>query len=197
MIARPIVAAPLAGLILGEPVTGMWMGVVLEVVSLHQLPIGAARHWDTGPAAIAGAAMLVGSDRSVAALLAAVGFAAIVGWVGAWSMHVLRQVNSSLVVVGDTESASPGRVASGHLAAMGLDFVRAGLLTSVGLALVAALGHVNGAAPPALWAAGLLLLICVSLALGADARAMVGGRRIWGFFIGAAALSAILTLWLA
>jgi PTS system mannose-specific IIC component len=40
MISRPIVAAPLIGLLLGDPYTGLVVGALLELLSIDQLPIG-------------------------------------------------------------------------------------------------------------------------------------------------------------
>ncbi len=93
MISRPIVAGPLAGLLLGDPISGMWVGGVLEILSLRQLPIGASRGWDTGPAAVAAAAAAVLWPAGPAALLVAVAFGVVVGWAGwrvkgrAWSLR--------------------------------------------------------------------------------------------------------------
>jgi PTS system mannose-specific IIC component len=40
MISRPIVAAPLAGLLLGDPYTGLQAGALLELFWIDKLPIG-------------------------------------------------------------------------------------------------------------------------------------------------------------
>jgi PTS system mannose-specific IIC component len=40
MISRPIVAAPLAGLMLGDPYTGLQAGALLELFWIDRLPIG-------------------------------------------------------------------------------------------------------------------------------------------------------------
>jgi PTS system mannose-specific IIC component len=41
MISRPIVAAPLIGLILGDPYTGLIAGAFIELIWIDRLPIGA------------------------------------------------------------------------------------------------------------------------------------------------------------
>ncbi len=41
MISRPIVAAPLVGLLLGDPMTGLKAGLVLELLWIGHLPVGA------------------------------------------------------------------------------------------------------------------------------------------------------------
>ncbi len=42
MISRPLVAAPLAGWVLGNPMVGMEVGMLLELLWLGRLPVGAA-----------------------------------------------------------------------------------------------------------------------------------------------------------
>lgn len=199
MISRPIVAGPLAGVLLGDPQGGMMAGAVLEILSLHQLPIGASRHWDTGPAAIAAAMVMVSTSGAVG-LVVAVGSGVLVGWVGSWSVHALRQFNARLVAGegrGGRGSMTPARLTIGHLAAMGMDFVRAALLT---LAAVWALRFLTGgggeASGRAELAAALAALGFSSLALGADVRMMAGGRKVWTAFGAGAALTTILRVWL-
>jgi mannose/fructose/N-acetylgalactosamine-specific phosphotransferase system component IIC len=195
MIARPVVAGPLAGLIIGDPVSGMWAGAVLEVLTLNQLPVGAARTWDTGPAAVIAAVTLTRVAGGLVGLVLAVGLGVLVGWVGGWSVHALRHFNARFVAI-DEAAIPPRRLAGGHLAAMAFDFARAVALTLVALALVSSLEELGRPGPDARWAAGALLLASVSLALGADARVMVGSRRLLGLFAAAMGLSAALTLWL-
>lgn len=42
MISRPLVAAPLTGWLLGNPLTGLEIGMLLELLWLGRLPVGAA-----------------------------------------------------------------------------------------------------------------------------------------------------------
>ncbi len=42
MISRPLVAAPLTGLVLGNPLVGLEVGMLLELLWLGRLPVGAA-----------------------------------------------------------------------------------------------------------------------------------------------------------
>lgn len=42
MISRPIVAAPLTGLLLGDPAVGLQVGLLMELLWLGRLPLGAA-----------------------------------------------------------------------------------------------------------------------------------------------------------
>lgn len=195
MIARPVVAGPLAGLVLGDPLQGAVVGSVLEILTLHQLPIGASRTWDTGPAAVAAVAALAASAGGVTELVVAVGLGAIIGWAGGWSVHALRHVNSRLVVVEGSE-VPPARLAGGHLAAMCLDFGRGVALTAIGVLVARAVAGAEASTSSAVWAARAVVVASVSLALGAAIRAVAGGRGVWRAFAAAVGLSAIVTIWL-
>jgi mannose/fructose/N-acetylgalactosamine-specific phosphotransferase system component IIC len=198
MISRPIVAGPLAGLLLGDPISGMWVGGVLEILSLRQLPIGASRGWDTGPAAVAAAAAAVLWPTGPAALLVAVAFGVVVGWAGSWTVHGLRHLNARLVAGEGQALESPARLTARHLSAMVLDLLRAAALTAGAVLSFAVLAGVLGEVPPgpAGTAAALVVLIAASLGIGVDVRMMARGRRLWTAAGVGAALGLILGLWL-
>lgn len=198
MISRPIVAGPLAGLLLGDPVSGMWVGAVLEILSLRQLPIGASRGWDTGPAAVAGAAAALQWTTGPVALLAGVAFGVLVGWVGSWSVYVLRQVNAWLVAGERQPLETPARLTVRHLSAMTLDLVRATALTAGALLGLVLLATVLDDFPSARAgaAAALVILAIASLGVGVDLRMMARGQRVWTAAGVGAALGVILGLWL-
>ncbi|MFC1531582.1 PTS sugar transporter subunit IIC, partial [Gemmatimonadota bacterium] len=50
MVSRPLVSATIGGWLLGNPVAGMLVGLVLEIYALRHPPFGAAKYPDTGPA---------------------------------------------------------------------------------------------------------------------------------------------------
>jgi mannose/fructose/N-acetylgalactosamine-specific phosphotransferase system component IIC len=198
MISRPIVAAPLAGLILGDPVTGMWAGAVLEILSLRQLPIGASRCWDTGPAAVAAAGAAVLWTTGPATLLVAVALGVVVGWLGSWSVYGLRHLNARLVAAEGAAMESTGQLAARHLSALALDLLRATSLTGGAvLCLVLAAGILDEVPPGwAATAATLAVLVVTSLGIGVDVRMMARGRRVWLAAGVGAALGLIIGLWL-
>lgn len=197
MISRPIVAGPLAGLILGDPISGMWAGAVLEILSLRQLPIGASRGWDTGPGAVAAAAAAVGWGTGPAALLVAVAFGVVVGWVGSWSVHGLRHLNSRLVAEEGGTLGSPAQLTVRHLSALVLDLLRAAALTAGAVLCLILLGGIL-AELPSRWAgtAALLVLVVASLGVGVDVRMMARGQRVWKAAAVGAVLGLIVGLWL-
>lgn len=59
MISRPIVAAPLTGWLLGEPLAGLQVGALLELLWLGRLPVGAAIPPDDTQVAIAGTVLTI------------------------------------------------------------------------------------------------------------------------------------------
>jgi mannose/fructose/N-acetylgalactosamine-specific phosphotransferase system component IIC len=196
MISRPIVAGPVAGLLLGDPEAGFWAGAVLEVLSLRQLPVGASRYWDTGPAAVAATAVFATAGGPVG-LLMAVGFGVIVGWMGSWSVHLARHLNAQLVAAEGPVAVTPMWLTVRHLAAMAVDLLRAAIITflavwalprtAVGLAELPRLGDA---------VATVILLVSATLMLGVDVRTMARDRQAWAGFGVGAVLTTILALWL-
>src|SRR5205814_8676793 len=53
MSARPIVAGPIAGAILGDLATGLELGVLFELFQYDVMPMGATRYPEYGPATVA------------------------------------------------------------------------------------------------------------------------------------------------
>ncbi|MBE9537336.1 MAG: PTS sugar transporter subunit IIC [Proteobacteria bacterium] len=67
MISRPIVAAPLVGLMLGDPLTGLKVGLLLELLWIGYLPVGASVPPDETVVSIAATAVSVWLLRSFGA----------------------------------------------------------------------------------------------------------------------------------
>jgi mannose PTS system EIIC component len=143
MISRPVVAATLAGWVVGDPVTGALLGLILEALNLMVLPVGAARYPESGPSAVAASAVLVLTPATPWAFVTAVVFALSWAWAGGATVRYLRLLNMRLVPRNaDVDDA--GRVVERrHLLAMVLDFARAALLTAVGMLLLTGLFHLT------------------------------------------------------
>lgn len=60
MVSRPIVAAPLAGWVLGEPAAGLQVGALVELLWLGRLPVGAAIPPDDTQVAVGATALAAG-----------------------------------------------------------------------------------------------------------------------------------------
>jgi PTS system mannose-specific IIC component len=93
LLSRPLVAATIAGLLLGDVASGLIAGMVLELYALDVLPIGASRYPDFSVAAVAGGVAAALVPDSVA-----VGAAGLVGLpmaaLGGWTLQKLRRRNA-------------------------------------------------------------------------------------------------------
>ena len=102
MISRPIVAAPLAALVLGEPLIGLQIGVMVELLWLARLPVGAAVPPDDTQVSIAASVLAVILGQTLNAsggeLLLLCLFVAIpLGKFGQYFDQYARQYNVRLV----------------------------------------------------------------------------------------------------
>lgn len=132
MVSRPLVAATLAGWIVGDPVAGLMAGVLLELFHLAVLPVGAARYPEGGPAAVVAGSLYAWSQEVPGALLMAVAFALVWEWVGGETMRVMRQLNVR-VVAGPEGSDRAEHLQLRHFTAILLDFGRGMLVVGTGL----------------------------------------------------------------
>ena len=99
MIARPLAAGLLGGLVVGNPAAGLGVGAVLELFALETLPIGAVRYPDWGPGAVAAGALVGvrGAGGLPSGLLGVVLVAMLSAWIGGWLMHLVRRANGASV----------------------------------------------------------------------------------------------------
>ena len=138
MISRPIVAATITGMFLGEPEGGLLVGATLELIALETLPVGASRYPEWGSASVVGSALYALRPMHPAgALTVAVLGALATAWVGGWSMYVIRRFNGIIARRWiPTLGLGSGRaVIAIQIAGSAADFARGGLLTL--LAIVA------------------------------------------------------------
>src|SRR5207249_9964199 len=96
MIARPLVAGPIAGAMLGDVWTGLSLGVLFELFQYEVMPVGAVRYPEYGPATVAAV-----SAAHAAAGTLGLGLGALVGLVtgmlGGMSMSVVRRATARAV----------------------------------------------------------------------------------------------------
>lgn len=65
MISRPLVAAPLTGLVLGNPLIGLEVGMLLELLWLGRLPVGAAIPPDDTQVAVGATVLAISVGHSL------------------------------------------------------------------------------------------------------------------------------------
>lgn len=187
MVSRPLVAAALAGLVLGDPMSGLLVGAILEGFLLVAVPSGGGRFPEPGHASVvaAAAAVEVGGGAGIA-LGVALGL--VLGWFGAVTQTAQRELNGRWVPDPADSRVTPERVVRGHLFSIGVDFARGAALTGVGLLAVRLLSPWVGRG----WALGPadtrgVLLLGVFVSLGIVARTLLHDRRWVVLLIGVAA----------
>jgi mannose PTS system EIIC component len=141
MISRPIVAGPLIGLALGDPLTGLVTGALLELLWVDRIPVGPyVPPNDTFVAVLATAGAILASPPSVHPPRELIALSILVfapaGFLGQKMEIALRRWNDGLAMraqedarVGDTAG-----VARMHLTALGRYF--AGSLVFLSVALI-------------------------------------------------------------
>lgn len=139
MISRPLVGATLAGAFVGDTITGLLVGVTLELIALATLPFGASRYPEWGSAAVVGGAIAAALRVEPAGTLT-VGVLATLAtaWVGGWTLVKLRQWNAWLAGRrrGGLEAGARGTVIGLQLGGLTSDLLRAMALTAVAYALL-------------------------------------------------------------
>ena len=177
MIARPIVAGPVAGAILGDLATGLELGVLFELFQYDVMPMGATRYPEYGPATVAAV-----STAHAAAGTLGLGLGALVGLVtgmlGGLSMYVVRRATQRAVqaVAGRLEAGDVHLMVRLHVTAIARDALRAAVVTAAGLALAQVVRlYFAGALPQR----GVTLLGVAAVA-GAIATATAGTLRVVG-----------------
>ena len=178
MIARPIVAGTVAGIIVGDPVAGGLVGMVLELFALDVLPTGAVRYPDYGIGAVAGAVVAADAPRLLGLGLA-VSVGLVVAYLGEIGIARVRSMNSNDVrrVSAQLDAGDWDTITATHLRGLSRDVVRAGLVALVGVA-----GAALVAAHPLVTIRGAIMVtvVMIGAAIGtASAGAMrLGGRGL-------------------
>lgn len=135
-ISRPIVAATLAGAMLGNAGQGLLIGVALELIALETLPFGASRYPEWASASVVAGVLFAGQQGAQAgAMTAAVVAALATAWVGGGSMVVVRKLNGRWARqrLKALDRGERQTVMGLQVAGMSVDFVRGFLLTLVGI----------------------------------------------------------------
>jgi len=102
MLSRPIVVAPLSGWLLGDPLVGLQVGALLELLWLGRLPVGAAIPPDDTQVAIAGTVLTLSmagrlSLGGMPLLLLSTLVAIPLGKLGQLADRIVRQRNGRLL----------------------------------------------------------------------------------------------------
>ncbi len=188
MVSRPIVAATLAGVFLGNPQAGLLVGVVLEMIALDTLPFGASRYPEWGSAGVVGGALFAAQPPGMPGALPACMLAALLtARISGWSMVVLRRfIAWRLQRTRDLiEQGSRDALVSLHLSGMSMDLLRAGLVTVIAMLIFAPLVG----AIVAIWgsdsapSSAVVVIIAAIVAGGALWKVFHSVRHVLWFFL--------------
>jgi mannose/fructose/N-acetylgalactosamine-specific phosphotransferase system component IIC len=198
MIARPLVAGPVAGAILGDLETGLRLGVIFELLQYDILPVGAVRYPEYGPATVAAVATAHAATGTLGLGLGAL-VGLFTGLVGGMSIHVLRRINQRAVHAASAalESGDAGVLVRLHVAAIARDAGRAGLVTATGLALawVVRAGLAGTLTPRGTTLLG-VATVAAALAAGASGTVRLIGRGPNLPWFGMGLLGGVVVAWL-
>ena len=133
MVSRPVVAATLAGWLLGDPASGFLVGAILECLYLPKLHVGGARFPDSAPAAVT-AAVVAADPTGAGAGAVVVGIVAglVVGEIGSRSSVLHRRI-AGRIVPDRSDRVTAGAVTRSHLLLIVMDGVRGTAVTAVGV----------------------------------------------------------------
>lgn len=144
MISRPLVAATLAGALIGEAASGLLLGAALELIALETLPFGASRYPEWGSASVVGGAIFATHPAHPAGAMSVAVLATLLTcWVGGWTMVKHRQLNAFWAGRhrSGLEAGARGTVVWLQLMGMTSDLVRGVLLTAISYALLSPIGE--------------------------------------------------------
>ena len=199
MIARPIVAGTVAGLLLGDPETGVRLGVVFELFQFDILPVGAVRYPEYGPATVGAVAAAHALGAGTAWGIGA-GLGLLVGLGAGWSLHWVRDANARAVrrAAGPLESGDIRVLAHLHAAGLARDLARAAVVTAAALAAGWLLVRAGVAGlPPRVLTLTAALAGGAALAAGVSGLLRIVGRGSSFRWFAAGLAGGVAALWIA
>lgn len=108
MLSRPLITGPLCGLLLGDPASGLSLGVLFELFCLDRPPVGGKMEFNGTVAA--GSAVLLAGGPHAAPLALAFPAGAVLGYVHRLIESRIRDWRSGLSLRAAGDLAADGRV---------------------------------------------------------------------------------------
>lgn len=201
MISRPLVVAPLTGLLLGDPRTGLTIGMFLELLWLCRLPVGASVPHDDTQVAVGATTLAVALSAShgggIGLTLCSLLVALPLGKAGQGIERLVRLRNQRLPETAQRILAAGGIPPVERLHLTGLLHFALGALATYGIIVLAggvlvrliAPFFLGGLARQAHWIELALILVGVGSLLQS-----INVRRAWLLFSGGFAAT-LLLLW--
>ncbi|MCB4792476.1 MAG: PTS sugar transporter subunit IIC [Elusimicrobia bacterium] len=98
MISRPIVVCPIFGYLLGDIKSGLWLGMIIELIWTKEIPMGAAIPHDSTSVAILTSIWGIGSPfKQNSVLILSLALAAIAGILFKYTEIWIRNINIKIV----------------------------------------------------------------------------------------------------
>jgi mannose/fructose/N-acetylgalactosamine-specific phosphotransferase system component IIC len=190
MVSRPLVAGTLTGALLGDPATGLFIGVLLELYLLVSFPSGGARFPEGPTATVVATATTLAVGAGPAAIPLGIAVGLLWGQVGGVSISLMRRVNGRMIP--DPQGVGPGRIVRAHLSALALDFIRGTLVTLSGVVVGrAGGGRLAGGWPLSEGESTALLIAGGAVSAGILLRSLGGFRRRRVLFVAGMAVGLI------
>ena len=178
MVSRPLVAATLGGLVVGEPAAGAAMGLILEAFHLTVLPVGAASYPEGGAPAVAAGGVFGLAGGGAPELVTTALFFLLWSRLSGETVRLMRRVNVRLVSRDTAVRLGVAGLERRHMAALGLDFARGMLLVAAGTAVLALMLHTARSA----WGVGervpQLVMDAAVAGLLASGLRLLGGKPV-------------------
>ena len=170
LLSRPLVAAGVAGWLVGDLGAGMGVGLILELFALDVLPVGASRYPDYGAAAVGAVVLAAGADRW-AGLGAGTALGLALAALGGWTLQWLRHANTRALQGASAGLAAGNSAAIVRLQRMALlrDIGRSALLGAVAIAAALAGRPMIAGAGQGQWE------LVAAVAVGCGIAALTGG----------------------
>ena len=193
LLARPLVAAAVAGWLLGDLETGLRVGAVLELFALDVLPVGASRYPEYGPGAI-GATLLAAGQAREGAVGVGVALGLVVALLAGYTLDWVRHANARHLhrLSGAVNEGSVAAIRTLQWSGLARDAGRGAVVTAVGIILaLLAQARLGGEVrlPPAL--TPVLVGVGIAAALSGAVRTAGRGRRLLWLGIGLAGGAAV------
>jgi PTS system mannose-specific IIC component len=185
LFARPLVACAGAGWLVGDVLTGLRIGVLLELFALDVLPVGASRYPDYGPGAV-GAVVLATAGPWEVTLGVSACFALLMAVLGGWSLLWLRQANTRLIrrQGAGLAAGDAGTIAAIQYRGLAGDVLRSLLLTVLAVSLALAGRSWLPTAPRFTLVTAVAIGAGVAAATGGAIRAAGRGARLRWLVVG-------------
>jgi PTS system mannose-specific IIC component len=193
MISRPLVAATLAGALIGHSPSGLLVGAALELIALDTLPFGASRYPEWGSAAVVGGAIFAAHPSHPAGAMEMAMIASLsTTWLGGWTMVKLRERNAVWAAQrrDALDAGARGAVIDLQLLCMTADYFRGALLAALSYAVFAPLTTlmVNSWSTDARISRAVVVTVAASVAASAAWKIFHGVSGARWFFLGGLAV---------